>query len=40
MTVTLVDGSEVPATVVQTDATKDLAVIRVGAQGLTAATLG
>jgi serine protease Do len=40
LTVTLDDTSQLPATVVATDETHDLAVIRVKATGLTAATLG
>ena len=41
VTVTLNDGRELPATVVGTNATADLAVIQIqGASGLTAATLG
>ena len=40
LTVTMDDTSQLPATVVLTDATLDLAVIRVNATGLKAATLG
>jgi S1-C subfamily serine protease len=40
LTVTLPDGSEVTATVVQTDAARDMAVIRTDASGLVPARLG
>jgi serine protease Do len=40
LTVDLPDGRQVPATVVTADSTADLALIRVAATGLTAATLG
>ena len=40
LSVTLNDGSELPATVVTTDATHDLALIQVKATGLTPVTLG
>ncbi len=40
MTVTLSDGRELPATVVKTDAAADLAVVKIDATGLTAATIG
>jgi len=40
LSVTLSDGSELPATVVKTDATHDLALIKVKATGLTPVTLG
>ena len=40
LSVTLSDGSELPATIVQTDATHDLALIKVKATGLTPVTLG
>ncbi len=40
LSVTLNNGSELPATVVTTDATHDLALIQVKATGLTTATLG
>lgn len=38
--VTLYDGKEYPATVIGTDATTDLAVLKIDATGLTAAALG
>jgi S1-C subfamily serine protease len=40
LTVTLIDGTQVPATVVTTDSASDLAVIRAATSGLTPATLG
>jgi serine protease Do len=40
LTVDLVDGRQLPATVVTADTTADLAVIKVDATGLTPATLG
>ena len=40
LTVALKDGRELPATVVQTDAAADLAVIKVDATGLPTATIG
>jgi S1-C subfamily serine protease len=40
LTVTLLDGTQAPATVVSTDSAADLAVIRATATGLTPATLG
>jgi serine protease Do len=40
LSVTLSDGRELPATIVSTDATHDLALVKVGATGLTPLTLG
>lgn len=40
LTVTLSDSRELPATVVSTDPTQDLALVKVSATGLTAVTLG
>jgi serine protease Do len=40
LTVTLSDGRELPATVIRTSDTTDLALVKVAATGLTAATIG
>jgi serine protease Do len=40
ITVTVMDGRDVPATVVKTDAAADLAVVKIDATGLTPATIG